>query len=60
MLFRGDGSRVTLSYDHGNLARDQFVDELRQAIELSMRRAPLKSEVLPGDKPVPCEAANEL
>ena len=54
MILGGDGGRVTLGHDHGDLARDQFVDELRQTVELPMRRAPLEHEVLP--RTSPCRA----
>ena len=59
VLLGSEGSRIAQGHDHRDLARHQLVDELRQAVEVAVRRTPLKSEVLPKDQPVACEAADQ-
>ena len=59
VLFGGDSRRITQGHDHRDPARNQFVDQLGEAIEVPMRRSPLKGEVLPKVEPAAGEAVDQ-
>jgi len=59
MILGGNRCREALGDNKRDLARDQLVDELRQTVEIAMRCAPFKIEVLPKNEPVPGKTADE-